>query len=251
MRIVRFEHGGTVGYGCIEGNTIHELLGSPFDDPQIGEAVGSLEAVRLLAPCEPTKVVAVGLNYRSHALEMGHDLPQTPMLFLKPSTAVVGPFAEVVYPGMSGRVDYEAELAVVIGRRAKGLAPADVPAHILGYTCGNDVTARDLQAKDGQWTRSKGFDTFCPLGPWIVTDLKNPNEVNLVCRVNGVVKQQGNTNDLVFDVNALVSFISQIMTLEPGDVILTGTPSGISPVQRGDIMEIEAEGIGVLRNPHV
>jgi len=248
MRIVRYEHGGTVGYGCVEGDVVYKLLGNPFDSPLKGETVGSLEAVRLLAPCEPTKVVAVGLNYRSHALEMGHTLPQTPMLFMKPASAVVGPLDDVVYPAMSERVDYEAELAVVIGRRAKGLAPADVPAHVLGYTCGNDVTARDLQSKDGQWTRSKGFDTFCPLGPWIVTDLANPNDANLSCRVNGKVRQQGNTNDLVFDVNALVSFISQVMTLEPGDVVMTGTPSGISPVQRGDTMEIEVEGIGVLRN---
>ena len=251
MRIVRFEHGGTVEYGCVEDNTVYVLEGCPFDNPNKGRTVGSLDDVRLLAPCEPTKVVAVGLNYRSHAIEMGHDLPETPMLFMKPSTAVVGPLDDVVYPAMSGRVDYEAELAVVIGRRAKGLSPADVPAHILGYTCGNDVTARDLQAKDGQWTRAKGFDTFCPLGPWIVTDLENPNEVNLACRVNGEIKQEGNTNDLVFDVGALVSFISQVMTLEPGDVVMTGTPSGISPVQKGDTMEIEIEGIGVLRNPVV
>jgi len=248
MRIVRFEHDGGVGYGCVEHDTVYRLEGSPFEDPKRGTVVGAANDVRLLAPCEPTKVVAVGLNYRSHAQEMGLDLPTEPILFMKPSTAVVGPSEDVVYPAMSQRVDYEAELAVVIGRRAKMVTPDEVESYILGYTCGNDVTARDLQKKDGQWTRSKGFDTFCPLGPWLVTDLDDSNNVGLSCRVNGVVKQTGNTNDLVFDVFALVSFISQIMTLEPGDVVMTGTPSGVAPVQRGDVMEIEAEGIGVLRN---
>lgn len=248
MRIVRFEHDGAVGYGCVEGDTVYRLEGSPFEDPKRGTVVGAINDVRLLAPCEPTKVVAVGLNYRSHAQEMELDLPTEPILFMKPSTAVVGPLEDVMYPAMSQRVDYEAELAVVIGRRAKMLAPDEAASHILGYTCGNDVTARDLQKKDGQWTRSKGFDTFCPLGPWLVTDLDDPNNVGLSCRVNGVVKQTGNTSDLVFDVFALVSFISQIMTLEPGDVVMTGTPSGIAPVKRGDVMEIAIEGIGVLRN---
>jgi 2-keto-4-pentenoate hydratase/2-oxohepta-3-ene-1,7-dioic acid hydratase in catechol pathway len=248
MRIIRFERGGQVVYGCAEGQQAYILDGSPFDNPKRGESAGPMSGIRLLAPCEPTKIVAVGLNYRSHALEMGHDLPAEPMLFLKPSTSVVGPQADVVYPEMSKRVDYEAELAVVIGRRTRMVATADAQSHILGYTCGNDVTARDLQKKDGQWTRSKGFDTFCPLGPWIVTDLEDPNQVNLVCRVNGEIKQSGNTNDLVFNAFELVSFISRIMTLEPGDVVMTGTPAGIAPVFRGDVMEIEVEGIGTLKN---
>ena len=248
MRIVRFEHAGEAGYGCVEGDAVRRLEGSPFDRPTQGTVVGAVNDVRLLAPCTPTKVIAVGLNYRSHAQEMGLDLPAEPILFMKPATAVVGPSDGVVYPAMSERVDYEAELAVVIGRRAKMLTPDETKSYILGYTCGNDVTARDLQKKDGQWTRSKGFDTFCPLGPWIVSDLDDPNEVSLSCRVNGEVRQTGNTNDLVFNVSVLVSFISQIMTLEPGDVVLTGTPAGIAPVQRGDVMEIEIEGIGVLRN---
>ena len=248
MRIVRFEHVGVAGYGCVEGDTVHRLEGSPFDCPRVGAVVGAVNDVRLLAPCTPTKVIAVGLNYRSHAREMGLDLPSEPILFMKPATAVVGPLDGVVYPAMSERVDHEAELALVIGRRAKMLTPDETESYILGYTCGNDVTARDLQKRDGQWTRSKGFDTFCPLGPWIVTDLDDPEEVGLSCRVNGVVRQTGNTNDLVFSVAVLVSFISQIMTLEPGDVVMTGTPAGIAPVQRGDVMEIEIEGIGVLRN---
>lgn len=248
MRIVRFEHGGGAVYGCVEGTEVRLLDGSPFDRPSVGRAIGSVDTVKFLAPCEPTKVVAVGLNYKSHALEMGLPLPPEPILFLKPSTSVIGPLADVIYPAMSKRVDYEAELAVVIGRRARMVGPEDAPACILGYTCGNDVTARDLQKKDGQWTRSKSFDTFCPLGPWIVTDLKNPNNVNLSCRVNGELRQSGNTNDLVFNAFELVSFISHIMTLQPGDVVMTGTPAGISPVSRGDTIEIEIEGIGVLRN---
>jgi len=248
MRIVRFVYRGKTSYGCVENDSVYVLSGSPFEGQQRGDEVARLDEVRLLAPCEPSKIVAVGLNYRRHAEETDHELPAEPLLFLKPPTAVVGPLADVVYPAMSRRVDYEAELAVVIGRRAKALTREEVPAHILGYTCGNDVTARDLQRKDGQWTRSKGFDTFCPLGPWIVTDLAHPGQVDLSCRVNGVTKQASNTNDLVFDIPTLVSYISQVMTLEPGDVVMTGTPSGIAPVQRGDVMEIEIEGIGVLKN---
>jgi len=249
MRIVRFLHEGITAYGCVEGDMVYQLAGEVFDHPRRGEAVASLSAVRLLAPCQPSKVIAVGLNYRSHAQEMGHALPPEPILFMKPPSSVIGPLADVIYPAMSKRVDYEAELAVVIGQRARMLTQAQVPFCILGYTCGNDVTARDLQSKDGQWTRGKAFDTFCPLGPWIVTDLAHPDNVSVSCRVNGVIRQQGSTNDLLFDIPTLVSFISQIMTLEPGDVIMTGTPSGISPVQRGDSMEIEVEGIGILLNP--
>jgi 2-keto-4-pentenoate hydratase/2-oxohepta-3-ene-1,7-dioic acid hydratase in catechol pathway len=248
MRIVRFAYRGKTSYGCVENDSVYMLSGSPFEGLRRGDEVARLDEVRLMAPCEPSKIVAVGLNYRRHAEETGHELPAEPVLFLKPPTAVVGPLADVVYPAMSQRVDYEAELAVVIGRRAKALTREEVPSHILGYTCGNDVTARDLQRKDGQWTRSKGFDTFCPLGPWIVTDLAHPGQVDLSCRVNGVTKQASNTNDLVFDIPTLVSYISQVMTLEPGDVVMTGTPSGIAPVQRGDVMEIDIEGIGALKN---
>lgn len=248
MKIVRFLRNGEPAYGCIEGDAVYTLLGDVITAPECGERFAALSEVRLLAPCTPSKIVAVGLNYRSHAEEMGVALPQEPVLFLKPPSAVVGPWDDVVYPRMAQRVDYEAELAVVIGRRAKAVSPAEAGGYIWGYTCGNDVTARDLQKKDGQWTRSKGFDTFCPLGPWIITDLPDPNRVNLSCRVNGQTRQTGNTSDLIFDVAALVSFISHVMTLEPGDVVLTGTPAGISPVQAGDEMEIEIEGIGVLKN---
>lgn len=248
MKIVRFLRNGEPTYGCIEGDAVHTLMGDVVTAPECGERFAALSEVRLLAPCTPSKIVAVGLNYRSHAEEMGVPLPQEPVLFLKPPSAVVGPGDDVVYPRMAQRVDYEAELAVVIGRRAKAVSSTEAGGFIWGYTCGNDVTARDLQKKDGQWTRSKGFDTFCPLGPWIVTGLPDPNRVNLSCRVNGQTRQTGNTSDLIFDVAALVSFISHVMTLEPGDVVMTGTPAGISPVQTGDEMEIEIEGIGVLKN---
>jgi 2-keto-4-pentenoate hydratase/2-oxohepta-3-ene-1,7-dioic acid hydratase in catechol pathway len=248
MRVIRFSHNGTIGYGSLEGEEIFALPGGLFGDGTRGERVAQLADVKLLAPCEPTKVVAVGLNYRNHAMELNLEPPPVPLLFLKPSTSVADPEARVIYPDMSERVDYEAELAVVIGRRAKAVSVADAWDYVLGYTCGNDVTARDLQRSDGQWTRAKGFDTFCPLGPWIETELSEPGNVDLFCRVNGETKQSGNTSDLIFDIPALINFISRIMTLEPGDVIMTGTPSGIGPVNRGDVMEIEVAGIGVLRN---
>ncbi len=248
IRIIRFRHQGKVSYGCVEGTTVYALPDGPFAELRPGPKVAELSDVQLLAPCEPSKVVAVGLNYRSHAQELNLQLPQSPLLFIKPRTSVVGPGASVVYPAMSERVDYEAELAVVIGKEAKALTPDEVSGYILGYTCGNDVTARDLQNRDGQWTRSKGFDTFCPLGPWIVTDLPQPDNTDLYCRLNGVQMQAGNTSDLIFDVKALVSFVSQVMTLEPGDVLMTGTPSGIGPMNRGDTVEIEVQGIGVLSN---
>jgi len=195
----------------------------------------------------PSKIVAVGRNYVAHARELGHEIPVEPLIFLKPSSAVVGDGDDVVYPRQSHRVDHEAELAVVIGRRCKDVAAADALAYVRGYTCANDVTARDLQEIDDQWTRAKGFDTFCPLGPRIVEGI-DPGSVSVVARVNGEVRQQGKTSDMLFAVPILIAFISGIMTLEPGDVILTGTPPGVGPVQRGDLMEVEIEGIGVLRN---
>jgi 2-keto-4-pentenoate hydratase/2-oxohepta-3-ene-1,7-dioic acid hydratase in catechol pathway len=181
--------------------------------------------------------VALGLNYADHATESGLPLPEQPIIFLKPPTAVIGHMDQIVYPAMSQRVDYEAELAVVIGKRARTVSSHEARRYILGYTCGNDVTARDLQQKDGQWTRSKSFDTFCPLGPWIVTDL-NPSRLAVTCRVNGQVRQVGNTADMVFKVWDLVSFISRVMTLEPGDVIMTGTPAGVGPLSPGDVVFI-------------
>jgi 2-keto-4-pentenoate hydratase/2-oxohepta-3-ene-1,7-dioic acid hydratase in catechol pathway len=195
----------------------------------------------------PSKIVAVGRNYVAHAQELGHPVPVEPLIFLKPPSAIVGNEDDVVYPKASLRVDHEAELAVVIGRRCKDVMEGDAFDYVRGYTCANDVTARDLQETDDQWTRAKGFDTFCPLGPWVVEEL-DPSSLRVSARVNGEVRQEGNTSDMLFPVPALVAYVSSVMTLEPDDVILTGTPPGVGPVRRGDIMEVEVEGIGVLRN---
>jgi 2-keto-4-pentenoate hydratase/2-oxohepta-3-ene-1,7-dioic acid hydratase in catechol pathway len=195
----------------------------------------------------PSKIVAVGRNYLAHAQELGHPVPVEPLIFLKPPSAIVGNEDDVVYPKASLRVDHEAELAVVIGRRCKDVMEGDAFDYVRGYTCANDVTARDLQETDDQWTRAKGFDTFCPLGPWVVEEL-DPSSLRVSARVNGEVRQEGNTSDMLFPVPALVAYVSSVMTLEPDDVILTGTPPGVGPVRRGDIMEVEVEGIGVLRN---
>ena len=249
MRIVRFEMQGRTGYGILEGEKISVLWGTPYDglENTTGEGM-SLPEVKLLAPCEPTKIVALGLNYRDHALEIGHPLPEEPLLFIKPSTAVIGPDEDIIYPAMSRQVDYEAELAVVIGRTCRHVKPEDFRDYVLGYTCINDVTARDLQRKDGQFTRSKSFDTFAPLGPWIETAIPDPDNLTVEAYLNGERRQHGNTRNMVFPVAAQVSFISRIMTLHPGDVIATGTPFGIGPMVPGDVVEIRVEGIGRLRN---
>ncbi|MEW6447187.1 MAG: fumarylacetoacetate hydrolase family protein [Bacillota bacterium] len=206
-----------------------------------------LKDLKVLAPCTPGKIVCVGLNYRDHAKELGYALPDEPVLFIKPPTAVIGPDESIIYPSVSRQVDYEAELAVVIGKTAKRVRAGQAADYILGYTCGNDVTARDLQKKDGQWTRAKSFDTFCPLGPYIVTDL-DPRNCEISLYVNGERKQHSTTSELIFDVYYLVSFISYIMTLHRGDIILTGTPSGVGPLKPGDEVVVEVEGIGRLKN---
>jgi len=250
MRIVRFELTGRTGYGILDGEKIDVLWSTPYEGGlknTVGEIM-SLPAVKLLAPCEPSKIVALGLNYRDHAAEFGHPIPAEPLIFLKPSTAVIGPDDDIVYPAMSQRVDYEAELAVVIGRTCSNVREEEAQDFILGYTCINDVTARDLQQKDGQWTRAKGFDTFAPLGPWIETEIPNPGNLTVEAYLNGERRQHSNTSNLIFKVAAQISFISRIMTLLPGDVIATGTPSGIGPMQPGDVVEIRVEGIGTLRN---
>lgn len=250
MKIIRFELTGRTGYGILEGEKIDVLWSTPFDGGlknTVGEIM-SLPAVKLLAPCEPTKIVALGLNYRDHALEFGHPIPAEPLIFMKPATAVIGPDDDIVYPAMSQRVDYEAELAVVIGRTCVSVREEEALDYILGYTCINDVTARDLQQKDGQWTRAKGFDTFAPLGPWIETEIPDSGNLTVEAYLNGERRQHSNTSNLIFRVAQQISFISQIMTLLPGDVIATGTPSGIGPMQPGDVVEIRVEGIGTLRN---
>ncbi|HNQ86221.1 MAG TPA: fumarylacetoacetate hydrolase family protein [Deltaproteobacteria bacterium] len=217
-------------------------------DPATAEQGAAIKVQRFLAPALPGKIIAVGLNYRDHATELGLALPEDPILFLKPATSVVGPGDTIVFPKQAGRVDYEAELAVVVGKRCKDVRKEDAPGVILGYTCFNDVTARDLQVKDGQWTRAKSFDTFAPTGPWIETALENPHDLGISARLNGQVRQSSNTRNLIFNVFELVTFISSIMTLEPFDIIATGTPAGIGPMERGDEISIEIEGIGTLSN---
>jgi 2-keto-4-pentenoate hydratase/2-oxohepta-3-ene-1,7-dioic acid hydratase in catechol pathway len=269
VRIARFAHGGDVGYGIVEdaaqdgaagtvtgadadGLVLAELLGHPFG---IGdEAIrltGSrypLADVRLLAPVLPSKVVAIGRNYADHARELGNEVPDDPIIFLKPSTAVVGQRDPIVYPAqLSERVDFEGELAVVIGRLCRQVPPERVGEVIFGYTCANDVTARDLQAKDGQWARAKGFDTFCPLGPWIETDI-DPADLELTTIVNGEIRQNSRTSLLLHNVTALVAYVSAVMTLLPGDVLLTGTPAGVGPLKDGDEVSVTIEGIGTLTN---
>jgi 2-keto-4-pentenoate hydratase/2-oxohepta-3-ene-1,7-dioic acid hydratase in catechol pathway len=249
MRFVRFAIGSTIGYGTIEDDgRIRAITTTPFLPWEPTDERFAPDAVRILAPVLPSKIVAIGLNYRSHAEETGMKLPEEPMMFIKPTTSVIGPGDTIKLPPQSKRVDYEAELAIVIGKAAKNVNENGAAAVILGYTCGNDVTARDLQAMDVQFTRAKGFDTFCPLGPHIATDVDGGG-VDIELRVNGAVKQKSNTSDLVFGPQALVAFISSVMTLLPGDVIMTGTPAGIGPLAAGDTVEVEIAGIGTLRNP--
>jgi 2-keto-4-pentenoate hydratase/2-oxohepta-3-ene-1,7-dioic acid hydratase in catechol pathway len=248
--ILRFSYQGRVHYGLLSGQRLRLYQGSPFAGGQPGKATAPLEKVRLLAPCRPSKVVAVGLNYKAHAKEVKKALPEEPMLFMKPSSSVVGPGDTVVRPEISQRVDHESELGVVIGKKCRLVSKEQATEYVLGYTCLNDVTARDLQAKDIQYTRAKGFDTFCPLGPVIALDL-DPNQQTVKALVNGKVRQNTKTSDMIFDVYHLVSFISQVMTLNPGDVIATGTPSGISPLKAGDVVSIDIDGVGRLDNPVV
>ena len=248
--IVRFSYEGKVSYGLYNGKTIRIYQGSPFGRGKPTKDTVALSKVSLLAPCRPSKVVAVGLNYKAHAKEMDKKLPDEPMLFLKPSSSVIGPDDVILMPPSSSRVDYEAELAVVIQRSCHEVGPEEAPDYILGYTCLNDVTARDLQKKDGQFTRGKGFDTFCPIGPSIALEL-SPDNLMVSSQVNGKTKQKSRTSDLIFGINELVSFISHVMTLRPGDVIATGTPSGVGPLADGDTVAIEIQGIGVLSNPVV
>jgi len=247
MRLLRVLYEGRSHYVWAVGDELQLLAGDDLMDLAPTGRVIKHGSARLLAPVAPGKVVAVGLNYRDHALEMGEELPEEPKLFLKPSTSVIGPGAEIVLPPMSRRVDYEAELAVVIGRPARKVSLSEATGHILGYTCLNDVTARDLQKIDGQWTRAKSFDTFCPLGPAIETGI-DPSDLHIELRVNGHVRQSSTTANLIFKPAELVSFISQVMTLLPGDVIATGTPPGIGSLAAGDMVEVEIERIGILTN---
>jgi len=247
MKYARFLDEGKAKFGVVEGERVRKISGDIFGKFKITNRSYDLKKIKLLAPCEPTKVILVGLNYIDHAKELKMDLPDEPVIFLKPSTAVIGPEDDIIYPRICKQLDYEAELAVVIKRRTKSIKPEEVKDYVLGYTCYNDVTARDLQRKDGQWTRAKSFDTFSPLGPCIVDGI-DPNNLKIELLLNERIKQSSNTNNCVFSVEKLVSFISQIMALLPGDVIATGTPVGVGPMKAGDTVEVRIEKIGTLRN---
>ena len=236
MIYARFRVDGAEFGGTVEGD---EVVAPGLRRP--------LASVELLAPCRPSKIVCVGRNYAEHASEMGNEPPKEPLLFFKPPSAVIDPGASIVYPRQSTRVDFEGELGVVIGRRCRNVARASALDHVLGFTIVNDVTARDLQKTDGQWARAKGFDTFAPIGPWIVSDL-DWRQARLTTHLNGIVKQDATTAAMLFDVPALIEYISAAFTLEPGDIIATGTPSGVGPMQAGDTVAVEVQGIGTLTN---
>jgi 2-keto-4-pentenoate hydratase/2-oxohepta-3-ene-1,7-dioic acid hydratase in catechol pathway len=260
VRIARFTTGEEPQYGVVTGDV--DELGIPAEDARIVALAGdplyvgvqlsdterALSEVRLLAPVLPrSKVVGIGRNYAAHAAELGNDVPSEPLMFLKPNTSVVGPGDPVFYPRQSSEVHFEGELAVVIGRICRDVSPERVPEVVYGYTVANDVTARDLQRHDVQFTRAKGFDSFCPLGPWIETDL-DTSDLSVTTHLNGDLVQDGRTKDLVFDVPTLVAYVTSVMTLLPGDVILTGTPDGVGPMQVGDEVEVTVSGIGSLTN---
>jgi 2-keto-4-pentenoate hydratase/2-oxohepta-3-ene-1,7-dioic acid hydratase in catechol pathway len=252
VRIARFSHDGEVAFGVVEQSdadavVLAEIAGHPFGRITFTGRRLPLTEVRLLAPVLPSKVVAIGKNYAEHASEMGGEVPERPLIFLKPSTAVIGVGDAIAYPPSSQRVDYEGELAVVVGRLCRDL-PEDRAAEVVfGYTCANDVTARDQQAADGQWSRAKGYDSFCPLGPWVETEL-NVDDLRVTTTLNGEVKQDGRTSQIVHKIPSLLAYITSCMTLLPGDVILTGTPAGVGPMQVDDEVAVEIEGIGRLVN---
>ncbi|BBD08625.1 fumarylacetoacetate hydrolase family protein [Desulfovibrio ferrophilus] len=243
MRIIRVAYNNYSFYAqLLDGEVLCLDRSKGLDKPL------SLSEVQVLPLAVPSKIVCLGLNYRSHAEELGHELPQEPLIFLKPPTSVIAHGQPILIPSMSEQVDYEGELAVIIGRQCKNVPADELAPYIFGYACANDVTARDLQRKDGLFTRAKGFDTFAPIGPWIETDVSNPGNLNIRTLVNGQVRQQGNTSEMVFSVPEAVSFISRVMTLMPGDVVLTGTPAGIGELKAGDEVTVEIETVGLLTN---
>ena len=247
MKLVRFAYKKKEHWGVIQSKDVFFLKESPFKKILRTKRKVPLAAVRLLAPCEPSKVILAGLNYRDHAKELKMSIPKEPVIFLKPPTTIIGPEQKIRYPKKVKRLDYEAELAVVIKKKGKNIPVRKTNDYILGYTCLNDVTARDLQRKDGQWSRAKGFDTFCPIGPCIETNL-DPTKVNIRLYLNRKLRQDSNTKNFIFKVNYLVSFVSRVMTLYPGDIISTGTPPKVGPMMRGDRVEVVIDGIGTLKN---
>lgn len=247
MRIVRFAVGKQPRYGVIEDGVVREVQGDIFGKFRVTRKQHSLARIKFLAPTQPSKIVGVGLNYRDHAAELKHEVPDEPIMFLKPPSALLPHRGKIVYPKSCGRLDYEAELGIVIKRTARSVPVEKALRYVLGYVCFNDVTARDLQRKDGQWTRGKSFDTFAPIGPWVETEL-DLSDAPIRAYLNGVIRQDSNINEFIFDVPYLIHFISTVMTLHPGDIIATGTPSGVGPMQPGDTVEIEVGGIGRLSN---
>ncbi len=247
MRFARALVDGVPTYVRLEGDRAQPLADAPWRSREARGAPRAFDAGTLLCPVAPSKIICIGRNYAAHARELGNEPPKEPLLFFKPPSALIGPGGAVVIPPreLTEKVEHEAELGVVLGAGGRNVAAADAMKLVLGYTCALDITARDLQKKDGQWTRAKGFDTFCPVGPWIETDLA-PHESRVTCRVNGAVRQDAPTSDMIFDVPTLLAYISRVMTLEAGDLIVTGTPEGVGPIAPGDALEAEVQGVGVL-----
>jgi len=247
MKIVRFAVDGKARYGILREQSIQAIDGKPFRQIKLADQYYQRNKVRLLAPCQPSKIIAMGINYHNHAKELALPIPNSPLTFLKPSTAVIGPGDNIVYPSVSARVDYEGELAAVIKKPVWRVEAKDALDYVLGYTCFNDITARDLQNCDGQWTRAKGFDTFAAVGPWIENEI-DPSSMVVETYLNDKLKQRGDTSDLIYSIPEIINFISNVMTLLPGDIIATGTPSGVGPMYPGDTIEVRISPIGTLRN---
>jgi 2-keto-4-pentenoate hydratase/2-oxohepta-3-ene-1,7-dioic acid hydratase in catechol pathway len=249
MKIVRYQiNDEAVKYGWMLEDKIGEIQGDIFGEYRRREAKIPLSEVKLAAPCVPTKTLCVGRNYVEHAKELGNEVPKVPLIFMKPPSSIIASGEYIVLPPQSNQVEHEAELIVVIGKRGRNIIPEMTKEYIFGYTIGNDITARDLQKTDGQWTRAKGFDTFCSFGPWIDTEFDASDAV-VTCRVNGQMRQMASTRDMVFNVSTLIAYCSSVMTLEPGDIIFTGTPAGVGILKNGDVVDVEIEGLGKLSNP--
>jgi len=250
MRFVRYQpyKKDEIYYGWVYDDKVGRLEGNIFSEFQRLEVTEPLDSVKLLAPVVPSKIICVGRNFVAHAREHKVEVPEVPLIFLKPPSSVIGPGQPIQLPPQSERVEHEAELVVVIGKRGHRISPDEAFDYISGYTIGNDVTARDLQNKDNQWTRGKGFDTFCPVGPWIETEL-DPSDALITCYVNNEMRQMGSTRDMVFNIRQLIAYVSSVMTLVPGDLVFTGTPAGVGPLSAGDVVQVNIEGIGSLSNP--
>jgi 2-keto-4-pentenoate hydratase/2-oxohepta-3-ene-1,7-dioic acid hydratase in catechol pathway len=247
MKLIRFLYHKTISWGIIEGDNVQLLKQAPYERVVYSKKIVPFKSIKLLVPATPSKIVLAGLNYQDHAKELKMKIPKEPVIFLKPVSALIADKEKILYPKNVKRLDYEAELAIVVGKYAKNISKKQVNNHILGFTCLNDVTARDLQKRDGQWTRAKSFDTFCPVGPCCETEL-NTDDLKIATYLNGRVRQSSSTKQFIFSIEYLFSYISQIMALSPGDIISTGTPAGIGPMKNGDLVEVSIEGIGSIKN---